>query len=482
MTGEKTNDAEIVRGLPMFTASDPEAVASEKAELLSLKGTGTFKRWRWYFSKTGPGFLQSAFTLGSGTAIASLYLGTHYQYKLLWVQPLAMIVGIIMLMAASHQTLSTGMRPFDAMRRFLHPSLAWAWAIATLVATVIWHLPQYALAAGVTEDMIKALTGWEPSGWAQNLLLLGTGVIVLAVSTSITWNYGRGWRGIKLYERLLKILVFMIIIAFAIVLIRSSIAGRIEWSKLFRGFLPLYIPTDPDGVTKVMAAFSAAMGINMTFLFGYTLLARGWGKEHRSLSRFDLITGTLIPYVIVTSLIIIAAGCTIYGTDFATMNIKPARAGVLIGTSGVGPLVGRIIFGLGILGMALSTITLQMLVAGFALCEMLGIEPGGRKYRMACLIPAPAFLGVILWKSMGTWIALPTSAFCLLMLPIPYIGWFALNNSSRYLGDSRHSGKTALLWNLAMLLSIAITCTSVVYLIYKKWGSLMEMLGKLFSL
>lgn len=28
-------------------------------------------------------------TLGGGSAMASLYLGAHYQYNLLWVQPLA---------------------------------------------------------------------------------------------------------------------------------------------------------------------------------------------------------------------------------------------------------------------------------------------------------------------------------------------------------------------------------------------------------
>jgi len=479
MEEERKNGTDIVQGLPMFTASDPEALAQEKAELVALDGKSLGHRWRWYFSKTGPGFLQSAFTLGSGTAVASLYLGTHYQYRLLWVQPLAMVVGIIMLMAASHQTLSSGMRPFDAMRRFLHPSLAWAWATATLVATIVWHLPQYALAAGVSEDMVAALTGWEPSGTVRTVFLLGLGFTFLVVSTAITWNYGSGWRGIKLYERMLKGFVFMIIIAFAIVMVRSTLAGQIEWGSLFRGFLPLYFPTDPAGITQVMAAFSAAVGINMTFLFGYTLLARGWGREHRVLARFDLITGMLIPYAVVTSLVIIAAGCTIYGSEHAQAIVNPVNAGVMIGATGVGPFVGRFIFGLGILGMALSSITLQMLVAGFAACEMFGVEPGGRNYKLACLIPAPAFLGVVLWTSMGTWIALPTSAFCLLMLPIPYIGWFALNNSKRCLGNDRPCGARALVWNIAMLFSVVVTCTSVFYLIYTKWRPLVEMIRTL---
>jgi len=480
MAEDKACQTEIICGLPMFKASDPEVIKREKAELLELEGKSLGRRWKGYFSKTGPGWLQSALTLGGGSAIASLYLGAHYQYRLLWVQPLAMFVGIIMLMAASHQTLSTGIRPFDAMRRFIHPSVAWAWAISTLVASIVFHLPQYALAAGVTEDMINLVTGWEPYGGARNALLIGIGIVVMIISTAITWNYGSGLKGIRLYEKTLRVLVWMIIAAFLAVVVRISIAGQIEWSKLFRGFLPLYVPTDAVGVTKIMAAFGAAVGINQTFLFGYSQLARGWGKEHRALARFDLITGMLIPFTIATSLMVIAAGCTIYGTGFEAADINPSNAGALIGATGVGPVIGRFIFGFGIIGMTLSTITIQMLVTGFAACEMFGLEPKGWNYRLCCMIPAPAFLGVILWKSMGTWIALPAFTFGLMMLPIAYVGWFLLQNSERYLREEKPSGKKAVYWNIAMIFSLAVTFASVGYTLYKTAGPLGEMIRKLF--
>lgn len=401
--------------------------------------------------------------------MASLYLGAHYGYELLWVQPLAMIVGIVMLMAASHQTLSTGVRPFEAMRQYVHPGLAWAWALATLVATFVFHLPQYALAAGVTEDMVVVATGWQPSGGARTGFLVGLGFFFLVISTAVTWNYGRGMRGIRLYERTLKILVGMIILAFLAVVVRGAMADRLEWGALVTGFVPLSIPTDPAGVTTVAGAFGAAVGINMTFLFGYTLLARGWGREHRGLARFDLITGMLLPYVAVTSLIIIACACTIHGTDFAPEQILPANVGVLIGSAGVGPTFGRFVFGLGILGMALSTITLQMLVAGFALCEMLGIEATGWRYRLCCLLPAPAFLGVILWTSMGTWIALPAFTIGLVMLPIAYVGWFLLHNSSRFLGDDRPRGASAARWNILLGISLLVTLASVTYTLVRRF-------------
>jgi len=239
-----------------------------------------------------------------------------------------------------------------------------------------------------------------------------------------------------------------------------------DWASLFKGFLPLHIPTDRRGVSIVMAAFSAATGINATFLFPYTLLARGWGKEHRSLSRFDLLTGMLLPFCIATSLMIIATGCTIYPQEFeagGTM-LPPMEAAKMLEDTGLSMLYSRIVFGLGIIGMALTSITMHMLICGFAACEMFGVEPGGWRYRLACLIPAPAGVaGVVLWPYIGSWIAIPASAICGLMLPIAFIAFFILNNSKRYLGENKPTGMKALVWNVAMLVSISATMASIIY-------------------
>ena len=464
---QNPNRENSVKGLPMFTVSAPEILAKEKADLEALADQTRPQRWRGYLAKTGPGWLQSALVLGSGSAMASLFAGAFLQYRLLWVQPLAMALGIVMFWAMAYQTLSTGVRPFYAMKRHIHPVVGWSWAIGALLATIIWHLPQYALAAGMTDDMIKAATGWTPSSAAvQTILLIVIGLVVLAISTLVVWTYSSGHKGIRLYERILKSLVWMIIVAFMIVIIRRAIEGGVEWGKLFKGFLPLHIPTDPRGVSIVMAAFSAATGINATFLFPYTLLARGWGKQHRGLSGFDLVTGMLLPFCIATSLMVIATGCTIYDpVQFASgsTRLSPMTAAAMLESAGLGVFFSRIVFGLGILGMALSSITMHMIICGFAVCEIFGIEPGSWRYRLACLMPAPGVLGVVLWKHIGPWIAIPTSAICGLMLPIAFVAFFILNNSKRYLGDDKPSGPKALLWNIAMVISIVAAFASIIY-------------------
>ena len=48
-----------------------------------------------YLRFMGPGYLQSAMTLGGGSAFAALFSGAAFGYQLLWVAPSAMLLGII---------------------------------------------------------------------------------------------------------------------------------------------------------------------------------------------------------------------------------------------------------------------------------------------------------------------------------------------------------------------------------------------------
>jgi hypothetical protein len=49
------------------------------------------------------------------------------------------------------------------------------------------------------------------------------------------------------------------------------------------------------------------------------------------------------------------------------------------------------------------------------------------------------------------------------MLPIAYIGWFLLQNSTLFLGEDRPRGTRAWVWNTALGISLMVTLASVVY-------------------
>ena len=119
------------KGLPMTARWDPDKLQREIADLQALDGLPFLQRAGAYLKRTGPGLLQSAMTLGAGSAAASVVAGASFGYTLLWVQPVAMFLGICMFAALGNVVLTTGERPYAAFGRELHKSVAFLWALGT---------------------------------------------------------------------------------------------------------------------------------------------------------------------------------------------------------------------------------------------------------------------------------------------------------------------------------------------------------------
>jgi len=442
-------------------------VNQEAAQLKALSNQSAIKRIPAYLRLSGPGWLQGAMTLGGGSAITSLTIGAVYGYELLWVQPLSMLIGCIMLFALSHQTLSTGERPFDAMREHVHSSVAWLWAIAALASSIIWGFSHYPLSAGMLEEIVAVSTGFslkETQGVGREAYLFSLAVLVWMVCAYTAWHYGAGGRAVRVFETAIKLLSSMIVLAFLWVVVSASANGQIDWMAVLAGYIPSGLPADAAGVTTIMAALGTAVGINMTFVYGYTLLDRGWGREHRELARWDIVVGLVIPYVLVTSLISIAAAGAFYGSDMSIQGkLSPAQAATMFSQAGMSEITGRLVFAVGILGMAVGSLVMHMLCCGAAAGAMFNLDRGSRAYRLALLLPTPAVLGVFLWSSMGPYVILPTSAICGFLLPIAYIGWFLLNNNANYLQEDRPQARKRMLYNGAMMLCILTVLASVTY-------------------
>ncbi len=424
----------------------------------------------------GPGWLQGAMTLGGGSAITSLTIGAVFGYEFLWIQPVAMLIGCIMLFALSHQTLSTGISPFVAMKTYLSPSLAWLWALAALISSIIWGFSHYPLSAGMLEEAIAVSTGFdlmaEEESGVRELYLFVLAVLVWCVCAYTVWNYSKGQGAVRLFENSIKVLSGVVVLSFGWVVLSASLNGDIQWGDVLWGFVPHSLPDDAMGVTTLMAALGTAVGINMTFVYGYTLLRRGWQSKDRELARVDIVIGLVIPYLLVTSLISIAAAGVLYvadpsmGEQAVQSRLSPAQAGTMFAQSGLGDIVGRLVFPLGVLGMAVGSLVMHMLTCGAAAMEMFKLEEDSLQYRLACLLPTPAVLGVFLWSSMGPYVVLPTSAICGVLLPIAYIGWLILNNREEYLGADMPRGSKALVYNAAMILCIATVVSSVMYSLF----------------
>lgn len=286
-----------------------------------------------YLRLTGPGWLQSAVTLGGGSLAGSLYLGILAGTSMLWLQPVAMIFGVIMLSAISYVTLSTGEPPFQTVRKHISPVLAWAWLAATVLANLVWSMPQFSLGgAAVRQNLLPSIFGADAMAPFWSKLIIS--VVMAVIAVSIVWRYGKGSKGVRLFETILKCVVALIVLCFVGVVIRLTMAGDvISWSEVIKGYIPnvnLFTTPAPGYETilgqmdaagrafwtntilsqqrdVMIATVATAVGINMTFLMPYILLSKGWTKDFRGLAGFDLSTGLLIPFTIATSCVVIAA-------------------------------------------------------------------------------------------------------------------------------------------------------------------------------
>jgi Mn2+/Fe2+ NRAMP family transporter len=536
----------------------------ERQLILTSRKKGGGALFMAFLRLSGPGWMQSGITIGGVSFSSSLYLGVLSGFSLLWLQPLVMILGIVMLSAIAYVTLSSGQRPLRAINEHISPVLGWSWLFASMAANLVWSMPQFALGtAAIQQNLLPNLVGPKamPDPWGR-ILVVGC---FLAVAITVTMFYGAGARGVKIFEIIIKAIVSMIVLCFLGVVLKLGFKGVVNWGDALRGLIPdprlLFRPA--EGLTAYLAAVAencrpfwtslivsqqrdvmvsaaaATVGVNMTFLLPYSMLRRGWDKDFRGLAIFDLSTGLFIPFVLATGFVVMASASRFYTVPApgfvpdepgGIVSVEPAqnlvgpykallkqRLTFEIGTEVVaglsaeqlqkrtealpyadkkmaamlvkrdnfnlaktlepltGSVVAQYLFGLGVMGLGLSAATVLMSINGLCLCEILNRPPRGWPQRIGALMVSVGALGAIFWKQPAPWLAIPTSAFCTVLLPIAYFTFLLVMNQRGILGDSMPRGGKRILWNVLMALSTAVATFISVWSLWSRlkwWGIL----------
>ncbi len=496
------------------------------------QSAGFFGKIYHYAKLSGPGWIQAAVTLGGGTLVGALYLGVVGGYQFLWLQPLAMLCGIIMLSAISYVTLSKDKledRPFELAKKHVSPTLAWGWLIATIIADVVFCAAQFALGADAVQGNL---------GGANLSPFLITGTLFVVAFSLIYLFSGEG-KAAKIIDNIIKLLVATIVLAFMGVVVVLMWNNAVNWSDLFSGLIPdfsaLFRPTDSYAASIsaageygkfwtnyisesqrniIIGAFGTAVGINMTFLLPYSLMKKKWEKKHRELSRFDLALGLLIPFILGASALIISTASQFHAkkdgyvsegayhqvldarlkaqySDFNTfdankvaqirqaapqvdkdLSVMLAKRNANDLANALKPFLGdwsQLIFGIGILAMALSTMLVHMMMNGYAVSEAFG-QPGQRKlFLIGAVIPAIAgFFSPLLWNGAAkTALAVPASVIATTLLPIAYLIFLLLMNSKKALGAELP--KNRVLVNILMFLATGIATFAAVWALLGKY-------------
>jgi len=487
----------------------------------------------------------------------------------MWLQPLAMILGVIMLSAIAYVTLSTGSRPLRGINEHVSPVLGWGWLLASMMANLVWSLPQFALGtAALRQNLLPKLIG-PASGLPEIPSKMIAGAIFLTICLTVTMTYGAGGRGVKVFEILIKTIVSIIVLSFLGVVVKLSIEGKIVWGDILSGLVPdlslFNKPTDiiMPHIEKVagnfrpfwtnmivgqqrdvmISAAATAVGINMTFLLPYSMLRKGWDKHFRGLAIFDLSTGLFIPFILATGCVVIAASSQFHGQPAAGLvaeqpggqiTVEPAAnlvgpykglladrlkfeigeeqfaalsseqiqqksnelpwadkrmAAMLVKRDAfnladtlaplTGPVIAQYLFGLGVIGMAMSAATMLMTINGLCFCELLGRAPRGWTQRYGSLMVSVGALGPFFWKDAAPYLAVPTSVFAMVLLPIAYFAFFLLMNQKTFLGNNMPTGARRILWNVLMALASGAAAFGSVWSLWSKlqWKGIALLVG-----
>ncbi len=508
---------------------------------------------------SGPGWLQSAITLGGGSLSSSMYLGMLGGFAFLWLQPLAMMAGIVMMSAISYVTLSSDETPLKAINRHVNPALGYCWLFASMAANIVWSIPQYGLGiASLRQNLFAGILG--DGGALGGAGLYVSAAIVLAIAMSAGMLYSVGGKGVKIFEIGVKCLVGMTVISFMLVVARLLSTGELQLGEIMSGFIfKANLLSEPvkgfaDQIALIDVSFqefwssqivgwqrdvmisagATAVGINMTFLLPYSMLRKGWDRDFRGLAIFDLSTGLFFPFLIATSCVVIASAAMCHaipapgllgGTDEQGGVIEPAANlvapynGLLDGrvkkeigeeafsaltpealasakaalpveerklaamvvkrdafnlSAALAPIAGdrfaKYVFGLGVMSMAMGAATMLMLINGLCFCALLDKPASGWRQRVGMLMPTVAMIVPLFWNEAFMWLAIPTSVFCMALLPLAYLSFFLLMNQKTYLKGDMVTGGKRVLWNILMLMSLTLACIGASYSIFSKLG------------
>ncbi len=325
----------------------PANVQSDREVLSAAAERGALSQLGAFLKLSGPGWLQSAITLGGGSLGSALYLGVLGGNSMLWLQLIAIIIGVVMLSAISYVTLSTGKRPYQAINEYINPVLGVGWITATILANMIWILPQFSLCFDTLDNNL--LPGVVNNSQQTKIIVSAIiGAITLSV---VVMSFNRGLMS-RLFDVILKLIVGLIIVCFVAAVVYLSQQDQIKWGEVGLGFLPnLFQWSNPaPDIQQLMSGLSdqwrtfwhdeimgnqrrvmisttaTVVGINMTFLLPYSMIARGWDKPFRGLARFDLITGMAIPFILVTSCIVMSSAYSFHAkADAAFLSDDPAE-------------------------------------------------------------------------------------------------------------------------------------------------------------
>ncbi|MBN71550.1 MAG: hypothetical protein CME32_19985 [Gimesia sp.] len=337
----------------------------------------------------GPAIITASVVLGPGSILSASKIGHTYAYQMNWVLVIAVIMMIAMTALSARLGIQLDGTICDELaKRAGRPVAAATGIILFLIAACF----QFSNNLGV----LAAVEPFMGSSNADILIIIAMNIFIILALYGFKHLYA-------MIENLMKLLVGIMIIAFAI----NLLMAKPDWGAAIAGFIPSLPEFDTSKVkfsevmTPVVALYATTFSVAGAFYQSYLVRQKGWTRYNLKQGLIDSTVGICVLGLITMMVLITAAKVLYQNPDVKTLGSVADVAKSLepgFGTFGV------IIFSLGIFAGAFSSFLVNAMIGGSVLSD--GLGKGGyidEKWPKLCTVGA-LMMGMVVaiyTKTMG---------------------------------------------------------------------------------
>tara|TARA_R110002111_G_scaffold259308_1_gene329213 strand:+ start:10491 stop:11804 length:1314 start_codon:yes stop_codon:yes gene_type:complete len=324
-----------------------------------------FKR---ILSSLGPAIITASVVLGPGSILSASKIGHTYGYQMIWV----LVVAVIMMIAMTALSARLGIQLKGTIceelaERAGRPIAAATGIILFLIAACFQFSNNLGILAAV-EPFIDAESNISIG------IIVGMNAFIIMALYGFKHLYG-------LIEKLMKLLVAVMMIAFAINLFQV----KPDWVAAISGF----IPSIPEGtfdtilpkwdastkkvqdlMTPLVALYATTFSVAGAFYQSYLVRQKGWTRDNLKQGLIDSTLGISVLGLITMMVLITAAKVLYQNPDVTTLNSVTDVAKSLEPAFGKSAMV---IFSLGIFAGAFSSFLVNAMIGGSILADGFGL-------------------------------------------------------------------------------------------------------------
>ena len=316
-----------------------------------------------FLAVLGPGLVVMLADTDVGSVITAAQSGVQWGYRLLLVQFVLMPILYMVQELTVRLGIFTGRGHGELIRDTFGPVWAWVSAAGLAVATAGALLTEFSGVAGVGELY----------GVSRFVTLPMAAIALLAVVA--TGSYRRVERAA------------IVIGLFELAFFGVAWSARPDMAALARDAVQIPI-TNPDYLYLVAANIGAVIMPWMIFYQQSAIADKRLGPEHFNAARWDTAIGAVITQLVMAA-VLVAAAATIGANDPKASLTTVGEISQAL-TPWLGHDIGRLVFGLGVLGAGL----VAAIVASLALAWGLGEVAGYRRSLELHPLQARWFYGV----------------------------------------------------------------------------------------